>query len=148
MIVEEKIAINADKKSAWKAVTDIRNASKIISGIEQIEILNEPELGLVGLKWRETRMYFGKPSAIDKWITEAGENEFYTTKAEMKGFVFITKMAVSENNGNTLLSSSHEMQAQGVLAKVKSLPMIFFKGVLKKAILKDLNDYKAFIENK
>jgi len=148
MIVEEKIAINANKAPVWKAITDIRNASKIISGIEQIDILNEPETGLLGLKWRETRIYFGKPSAIDKWITEAVENEFFTTKAEMDGFVFITKMTISENNGNILLSSSHETQALCILAKVKSLPMIFFKGVLKKAILKDLNDYKAAIENK
>ena len=63
---------------------------EIIRGIEKIEIVNEPVIGPgFGLKWRETRMYFGKPSAaIDKWITEVNENKFYKTKAEMDGFIF------------------------------------------------------------
>ena len=148
MTVEEQITINGNKTAVWTAITDIRHAAKIISGIEKIEILNEPENGLAGLKWRETRMYFGKPSAIDKWITDAVENKFYQTRAEMDGFIFLTTMTVSGGEGITVLTSSHETRSQGIMAKIKSLPMIFFRGMLKKAILKDLNDIKTAVENK
>jgi carbon monoxide dehydrogenase subunit G len=148
MIVEAHITINGTRTAVWSVVSDIRNAAGIISGIEKIEILNEPSTGLVGLKWRETRMYFGKPAAVDKWITEAVENEFYTTRAEMDGFVFITTMKISETGEDVKVSSSHETQAQGIAAKIKALPMILFKGMLKKAILQDLTDIKRAIEQK
>jgi hypothetical protein len=147
MTVEEQITINKNKTAVWTAITDIRNAAKIISGIEKIEILNEPENGLVGLKWRETRMYFGKPSAIDKWITDAVENKFYKTRAELDGFIFLTTMTISESGDKIRLTSSHETKSQGIIAKIKSLPMIFFRVMLKKAILKDLNDIKTAVEN-
>lgn len=127
-------------------MTDIRNASAIISGIEKVEILDKPASGLVGLKWRETRMYFDKPAAIDKWITESVENSFYKTRAEMDGFIFLTTMTVSESGGGILLESAHETKSQGIMAKIKSLPMVFFKGMLRKAIQQDLDDIKKAVE--
>lgn len=148
MTVEVQITINKNKTAVWTAITDIRHSAKFISGIEKIEMLSEPQNGLVGLKWRETRMYFGKPSAIEKWITDAVENNFFKTKAEMDGFIFITTISISENGDNIILTSSHETKSQGIIAKIKSLPMVFFRGMLKKAILKDLNDIKTAVENK
>ena len=148
MIVEAQVTINGTKTAVWTVITNIRNASEIISGIEKIEILNEPANGLVGLKWRETRMYFGKPATIEKWITDAIENKFYKTRAEMDGFIFLTTMTISESGDNIRLTSSHETESQGIIARIKSLPMIFFKEMLKKAILQDLNDIKTTVEHK
>ena len=62
MLVEAQITINASKAAIWAAITDIENASEIITGIEKIEIVEKPAAGLVGLRWRETRMLFGKPA--------------------------------------------------------------------------------------
>ncbi|MBI3501610.1 MAG: hypothetical protein HY063_07435 [Bacteroidetes bacterium] len=148
MIVEAEITINGTNAAVWTVITDIRSAPEIISGVEKIEILNEPASGLAGLKWRETRMYFGKPAAIDKWITDAVENKFYKTRAEMDGFIFLTTMTISGSGNSMRLTSSHETQSQGIIAKIKSLPMIFFRGMLKKAILQDLNDIKTTVEHK
>jgi len=147
MLVEEQIVITKDTTAVWKAITDIGNAATIISDIVNIEILHEPEHGLVGLKWRETRMYFGKPSAIDKWITDAEENKYYSTRAEMDGFVFITTMTISEHGNTVVLRSSHETKSIGLMAKIKSIPVFFFKGMLRKAILKDLHDIKSAVEH-
>ncbi len=148
MKVEAHITIGGNKTEVWAAITHIKNFQKIISGVEKIEILNEPANGLVGLKWRETRMYFGKPASIDKWITDAVENEFYKTRAEMDGFIFITTMTVSGNGNNTIVTSTHETKSKGIVAKLKSLPMFFFRGMLKKAILQDLNEIKIAVEHK
>ena len=148
MTVEAQITIDRNKTAVWTTITNIRQAAEIVSGIEKIEILNEPVNELVGLKWRETRMYFGKPSAIDKWITDAVESKFYKTRAEMDGFIFLTTMSISESGDNIRLTSSHETHSQGIIAKIKSIPMIFFRGMLKKAILKDLHDIKTAVENK
>jgi len=93
MIVEAQVTINGSKAAIWAVITNIANASETISGIENIEVLEKPANGLVGLRWRETRMLFGKPATAEKWITDAAENEFYTTRAEDGGFVFVSTIA-------------------------------------------------------
>ncbi len=99
MIVEAQVTINGSKAAIWAAITNIENASETISGIKSIEVLNKPANGLVGPKWRETRMLFGKPATADKWITDAAANEFYRTRAEGDGFVFLSTMRMSESSG-------------------------------------------------
>lgn len=146
MTVTAHVTINASKSAVWKAITDIPNAAGIIRGIQKVEILDEPSAGLVGLKWRETRMYFDKPAAIDKWITEAVENSYYKTWAEMDGFIFLTTMTITESGSGILLESAHETRSEGIVAKIKSLPMVLFKGVLRKAIQQDLDDIKKAVE--
>jgi hypothetical protein len=148
MLVESQVTIKGSKAAIWAAITNIENAAEILSGVQKIEVLEKPASGLVGLKWRETRMLFGKPASVDKWITDAVENEFYKTKAEDSGFLFLTTMRISESNGGVTLKSSHETKPQGIVARLKATPMFLFKGVIRKAILQDLNDIKAAVEKK
>ncbi len=147
MFVEAQVTINGSRAAIWDAITDIENASEIISGIENIEVLEKPANGLVGLRWRETRMLFGKPATAEKWITDAAENEFYKTRAEDNGFVFLTTISISESSGGITLTSSHDSQPQNIVARLMSIPMaLFFKGVAKKAVLQDLHDIKSRVE--
>lgn len=147
MLVEVQVTIHGSRAAIWSAITNIENASAIISGIEKIEILERPAQGLVGLKWRETRMLFGKPATADKWITDAAEHEFYKTRAESDGFVFLSTMSMSESSGGVTLTSSHDSQPQGVVARLMSIPIgLLFKGVAKKALRRDLIDIKAAVE--
>ena len=91
-------------------------------------------------------MLFGKPATVEKWITDAVENEFYKTRAEDNGFVFLSTMGLSGSSGGITLTSSHETRPQGIVARFMSIPMFLFKGVAKKALLQDLNDIKAVVE--
>src|SRR5690349_23537089 len=129
MLVEAQVTINGSKAAVWTAITDIENAANIISGIEHIEVLAKPAHGLVGLRWRETRILFGKPATVEKWITDAAENESYTTRAEDGGFVFLTTKRISRSGGGgggggITLAESHESKAQSIRAKL-SIPMLF-----------------------
>ena len=147
MIVEAQITINGSKAAIWAAITDIENASETISGIENIEVLEKPASGLVGLRWRETRTLRGKPATVEKWITDAAENKFYKSRAESDGFVFVTTKSISDSSGGTTLTESHQFMPQGIVAKLMSILMGFlFKGMAKKAVLQDLNDIKAAVE--
>ncbi len=148
MIVEVQFTINGSRAAVWAAITDIANAAEIISGIMKIEIVEKPANGLVGLRWKETRMLFGDPATVEKRITEAAENELYKTRAEDSGYVFLTTLRLSEGSGGITLTSSHETTPQGFIARLKALPMVFFKGVIKKAILQDLFDIKSVVERK
>jgi len=148
MLVEAQVTINGSKAAIWAAITNIENASETISGILNIEVLEKPANGLVGLKWGETRMLFGKPATVEKWITDAAENEFYKTRAEDGGFVFLTTKSISECSGGMTLTESHVSKPQSIVAKL-SVPMLFlFKGVVKKALLQDLHDFQAAVEQK
>jgi hypothetical protein len=146
MIVEAQVTISGSRAAVWAAITDIENASEIISGIENIEVLEKPANGLAGLRWRETRMLFGEPATVEKWITDAAENEFYKTRAEDRGVVFLTTMRISGSSGGITLTSSHDSRPQGFVARLQSIPMVLFKGMVKKAILQDLNDIKSAVE--
>ena len=81
------------------------------------------------------------------WITDSAENEFYKTRAESHGFIYISTMSISEQDGSNSLTMTHNSKPQGFVAKLLSFPMGFvFKGAFKKAILQDLNDIKAAVE--
>jgi len=146
MIVETSITINASKAAVWAATTDIARFAELLSGVEKIEVVHRPATGLVGLKWKETRIFFGKEATVEKWITEAKENAYYITRAEQDGFVFLTINRISGSDGSVTLTGIHETQPQGIAAKLKALPMVFFKGVIRKAIMQDLKDIKAWVE--
>jgi hypothetical protein len=149
MIVEAQVTIKGSKAAIWAAITNIENASETIRGIENIEVLVKPANGLVGLRWRETRMLFGKPATAEKWITDAAENEFYKTRAESDGFIFLSTMSISEGSGGMTLTTSHVSEPQGIVARLMSIPMgLFFKGVARKALLQDLNDIRSAVEQK
>jgi len=149
MIVEAQVTINGSRAAIWAVITNIENAAELISGIEKVEVLEKPAHGLVGLRWRETRMLFGKPATAEKWITDAAENEFYTTRAEDRGFVFLATLGISESRGGMTLTSSHVSKPQGIAARVMSIPMgLLFKGVAKKALLQDLSDIKSAVERR
>jgi carbon monoxide dehydrogenase subunit G len=149
MILEAMVTINGTKQAIWAAITDVENASDTISGIEKVEILEKPENGPVGLKWRETRTIFGKTATEVMWITDAAENEYYKTRAESHGSIYITTMRISEQDGGNVLTMTHDSQPQGIMAKMMCVPMgLVFKGTMRKLIQQDLKDIKKAVEQK
>lgn len=149
MIVEAQVTIVGSKSSVWAAITNIEGAADLLGGVEKIEVVARPAVGLVGLRWLETRILFGKPATVEKWITDAAEYKSFQTRAESDGFVFLTTMRIADGPAGVVLTSVHESRPQSIVAKLMSIPMrLFFKGVARKAILQDLNDIKAAVERR
>jgi len=147
MQVAVNIEIARPKEIVWAAITDIENCQQMISGIMDIQILEQPSDGLVGLKWQEKRQMFGKDAVETMWITDSVENEFYATRAESHGSVYISKLSLEEIDVGTRLTMSFSAQAQSFGVKIVSACMGFFiKGSIKKMLLKDLEDIKRFLE--
>lgn len=147
MHIEIQVPVRAPIQNVWQQITDIENAAKTISGIDEIEILNKPPDGLVGLKWKETRTMMGKQAAEIIWVKEAVENDYYLTEAQSHGSIYKGKVQVSEENGATTLSMIFDAEPQTFGAKLLSAMMGFmFKGATEKALLKDLEDVKAAVE--
>lgn len=146
MIVEAAVTVAGSRTAVWAVITDIEHAATTYSGIEEIEVIERPLSGLAGLKWRETRVLFGKPAAVEKWITDAAEPDYYIARAESDGFVFVSTKRLSEHDGVVTLTESHESLPQTLMARLQMIPMaLFFKGVIRKAILQDLHDVNAAV---
>lgn len=147
MQTQVSLVINSSRGKVWQAITDFENCQDMISAILKINILNKPEQGLVGLKWQETREMFGKEAMETMWITEAVENEYYCTRAENHGAVYITRLSLQPQGNATELTMTFTGEAETMVAKILSALMgVFIKGSLKKALLKDLEDIKSHIE--
>jgi carbon monoxide dehydrogenase subunit G len=141
------IEISKPRADVWEAITDIQNAAGMISGIMSLEVLENPETGLVGFKWKETRKMFGKEATEIMWVTDAEENEYYRTRAESHGSVYKTRLSLSDEGGRTRLTMTFTGEPRTMGAKVMSFFMGgLMKGSMEKELLKDLADIKKFVE--
>ena len=147
MEVQAKVRIDGTKEKIWQVITDIEGSKKTIGAIEGIEILVKPTSGLIGMKWRETRTLFGKTATEVMWITDVKENDYYQTRAESRGAIYISKLQIEEQEGKTYLTMAFDGQTQSLPAKIMSVATGFlFKSATQKALQKDLEDIKVAVE--
>jgi carbon monoxide dehydrogenase subunit G len=149
MNVTVERGIQGPKEKVWRAITDLENSPKVISGIRKINVLEKPAKGVVGLKWEETREMFGKEATETMWITEAKEKEYYCTRAESHGSIYTTRLALGERDGNTTLVMSFSGEPQTTLAKIMSYLMApLIRSSLKKTMAQDLEDIRRYVEGR
>lgn len=149
MKVQAHVNINAPKEAVWNVISDIDAAVERISAIQKVEVLDRPESGLIGLKWRETRTMFGKEATEVMWITEAAENEFYRTRAESHGAIYISELRIESNGEGAKLTMEFDGEPQTMGAKIMTvLTGFLFKSATIKAIQQDLDDIKAHVEGR
>ncbi len=134
--------INATREQVWNVVTDIEKAKDRIECILDIEVLEKPDSGLVGLKWKEKREMFGKEATETMWIIEAKEYEYYIAEAKNSGALYHSKVELSGEDGDILLAMSFKSTPQTFMAKLLTPMMFMMKGMIKKAFIKDMEDIK------
>jgi len=143
------VEIEKSIEDVWKAIIDFENCSNYINSIIEIEIIDNPRDTLIGFKWKETRVMFGKEATETMWITDYIENNYYQTRAESHGSIYISRLSLERVRENTKLTMSFTAEAQTFFVKILSVFMGFMiKGSMKKALLKDLNDIKNHLESK
>jgi len=149
MKVSTEIFIEASLESVWNAITNIEHSQDMITGIIGLEVLNQPEKQLIGLTWKETRLMFGKEATETMWITDSVSQQFYRTRAESHGSIYISELAVQAKDNGTVLTMSFSGKGQTLLMKILSVLMTpLMKGSMIKMLDKDLADIKQFVENK
>lgn len=91
---------------------------------------------------------FGQTATEVMWITDAKVNEFYQTRAENHGAIYISKLKIEENGKGNCLWMGFEGEPQGAFAKIMAFVTGFmFKNATQKALQADLEDIKAVVEN-
>ena len=147
MTVTVSEEIDAPRERIWHLITDIDTWSDTISGIVSIEVLERPDTGVVGLKWRETRVMFGKEADETMWISAAEPSQWYETAAESHGSKYSTRLSLDDANGKIRLTMSFSAEPTTTAAKLMSLLSFMFNGTMRKLLQKDLIDVRLAAES-
>lgn len=148
MKIRAEILVNAPLGDVWKVITDIKNSAEFISGIQKIDVLEDPGNGLVGFKWEETRTMFGRTATEIMWITDLERNKYYRTRAERPNVVYISTLLVEEGPDGTNLAMEFEAEISSIWTKIMSSVMgVFFNKATRDALKQDLIDIKDYVEN-
>ncbi|NNC89978.1 MAG: SRPBCC family protein [Akkermansiaceae bacterium] len=149
LIESQSTEIAAEAESVWNVITDIRHAANVISGIKEIQILEEAAgPHFVGLKWKETREWMGKDAVEVMWITDACAPTFYETRAESHGSVYQSRFELEPTECGTRLTMQFNCRPETIGARIMWILMGWMaKRSLRKVIAQDLKDVKSAVEN-
>jgi len=147
MNIQEEIPIQAPRIKVWQLISDIEGSDERISGIKKIEILEKPKDGLIGLKWEETRIMFGKTATEVMWITDEVDGFSYKTQAEGPGVIYISSLSLVDEGTQTRLIMGFKSEISSLGTKIISAIMgLFFNKATRDAIKQDLIDIKTAAE--
>ena len=140
------VAIAAPQDTVWECITDIERAHERIPAIKRIEILSPQRHGL-GLRWRETRIMFGKEATEVMEITQWRPPHEYVTSAQSHGSDYRCTLRVEPAAAGSTLSFHFTATPLTLMAKVMSALMgPLMRGAITKALQGDLNAIKAACE--
>ena len=137
--------IQAPLETVFDTVARIENYSKAIPQIVNVEFLSDVRLG-VGTHFRETRLMGGKEVSTELAVTEYVENDHIRLVTDTHGTVWDSVFTVKPaSDGGVDLTLVMDANAHKFLAKLMN-PLV--KGVIRKALEKDMDAVKAFCEGK
>ena len=134
--------IDAPIELVFNTVADIRQFSLALPHVVKFEFLSDVTSGL-GTRFRETRLMNGKETITELEITEYVENDRVRIVADSHGTVWDTTFDVMSEGGKTTLTLTMDAKAYKLLSKLMN-PLI--KGMIKKAVEKDMDLVKVFCE--
>lgn len=147
MQIEVKTRINAPRDVVWARASDIEHAPDFISGLDSAEVLERPDSGLVGLKWRETRTLMGKQSSETMWVTAAQAPDYYDVEAGSHGCRYFSRLSFDEIGDTTELTMTFSAEPESFMAKLLGNTIgRLFMGPTRKALQQDLDDIKIAAE--
>lgn len=149
LITSESISVAGSAEAVWAVISDIPNAAETISGIKKVEVLEPAGANsLEGLKWQETREFMGKDATEVMWITAAQSPEFYETRAESHGAIYVSRMELGTAESGTQLTMSFRCQPVTFGARLMwMLTGWMAKGAMRKTIRQDLEDIRRAVES-
>ena len=150
--VTMSVEIAARPALVWRTITDFADAARIIPAIRSVEILEGPPHGL-GMRWRETRVMFGRDATetmeIAEWREPAapGDSGWYLATATNHGCEYRSTMRVDASGVGSRLSFVCDCQTKTFGAKAMATLMLpIMGGMVRKALRADLDAIKSYCE--
>ncbi|WP_421773844.1 SRPBCC family protein [Gracilimonas sp.] len=136
--------IHAPKELVFKTVSDIKNFSKAVPDIINVEFLTDQEYG-VGTKFRETRDMNGRKASTELEVTELVENAHIRIVSDTMGTIWDSLFTVEKKEDGTELTLIMDAKSYKIMSKIVT-PLM--KGMMKKALEKDMVSVKNYCESK
>ena len=135
--------IQAPVEDVFRTVSDIRNYSKAVPDIVDVEFLSDTKSG-VGTRFKETREFKGREAATVLEVTEYVENDHIRIVSDTQGTIWDSIFTVSEKDGGCELTLEMEARPYKFFSKITTPIM---KGFIQKALVKDMDAVKEYCEN-
>ena len=135
-------SIQAPIDRVFRTVADLREFSRVLPHIVNVEFLSETQYGL-GTRFRETRLMKGREEATDLEVTEFVEDERIRLVADSHGTIWDTEFSVQQNGRVVTLRMVMDARPYRLLQKIM-VPLI--RGMVRKEIEKDMDFVKQHCE--
>jgi carbon monoxide dehydrogenase subunit G len=137
--------IEAPVDTVFRLATDVDNWAGHIQGITKVERLTSGLVG-VGTRFKETRKMFGKEATETMEFSAFEPNRRYELTADSCGAVYRTEFRFEPDGSGTLLTVAMNVAARSFFAKLMKPLAWLMCGMMKKCLMKDLDDLKAAAE--
>lgn len=137
--------IAAPPDVVFARASDFRRAPETVTAITRMEILTSGPVG-VGMRFRETRVLFGREATEEMTITAFEPPRRYTLSAESHGSRYHTELSFAPDGQGTRMTMTFQGTPVTLMARIMSVLMKPMMKTVMKACAKDLDDIKAAAE--
>lgn len=139
---------SASPEDVWAVMTDIEGTTQTLSGVTEIERLDDGEGFEPGLRWRETREVFGKEATEELEVTAVDPGRSYTVEADSGGTHYRSVLRVTPSaTGATIAMTFGAEQTGGRISSLLTRTIgRLFQGPTRKALQQDLEDIASAAE--
>lgn len=148
MKLRVSIPIEATKEDIWRVMTDFEHENETIHAVNDVEIIENPNNTLNGLKWKETRTMFGKEESEVMTITEFKKDSYFKSHAENHGMAYDSTYSIESEGDHNLLLVDFVAKPQKISSRLTN--MVFgslMKTSTERSLLDDLHDIKEAVEH-
>jgi hypothetical protein len=144
----EKMINGVSKKELMDFFTDPKAFGDLHESVTKVEVLSDVANGL-GVKWRETRVMFGKEATEVMWVSKNDlEEGVILIEAKSMGTEYVSTHEFVEKENGVLLKFEFHGTPVALMAKFMTPIALLFKGATRKALENDLEEIKKYFENK
>jgi hypothetical protein len=137
--------VDAPPDVVFDVAADLANAADHIDGITKIEMLTDGPIG-VGMKFRETRVMFGREHTEEMEVTAFNRPTSYTVEATSCGCHFASTFRFTPKDGGTEMVLDTKSKPLSLFAKIMSPLSGLMMGAMKKAMEQDMFGVKQVAE--
>ncbi|NQU38178.1 MAG: SRPBCC family protein [Actinobacteria bacterium] len=140
--------VHASQLDVWAVLTDLDNAAAVMSGVTEIERLNDGDYA-VGTRWRETRKMMGKQATEEMWVTDISPPNWTVVTARSGGAEYTSEFTVTPNGETTTLTMTFSAELQHPSLVQRTAQFLFGRlgsAMTKKVVATDLADLAAAAE--
>jgi carbon monoxide dehydrogenase subunit G len=140
MTVSRDVA--ATPEAVWTVITDLDRSPEVLSGVQQVERLDDDRGFGIGTRWRETRTVFGREATEQMEVTAIDPGTSYTVTSVNGRTTYTSVLRVEAlRDERTLLTMTFEARPTGIVTTLLGATLgRLFQPATRKMLDRDLAD--------